>query len=87
MGLTDGRRGLRLSEEALATVCDQAPHHAGLNLLQVVRLSTDFGHQEADVRLIPGLLLSGEEQEGQYEAFGLWGIQHTVALKFESFRQ
>lgn len=61
VGLTDGRGGLRLAEVALAasqaTLHDQATHHAGLDLLKVVRLGADFGLQEADVGLIPSLLL------------------------------
>lgn len=61
MCLVDGRRGLRLAEVALAaaqtSLHDQATHHAGLNLLKVVRLCSNFGLQQADVRLIPSLLL------------------------------
>ncbi len=61
MSLTDRWGGLRLAEQALtagqATLHDQATHHAGLDLLKVVRLGSDFGLQEADVRLIPSLLL------------------------------
>lgn len=78
MGLTDGWGGLCLSEEALATVHEQAPHYAGLDLLQVVRLRADFGLQEADVRLIPCLLLSEEEQEGQYKVFALCLLLHPT---------
>lgn len=67
VSLTDGRGGLRLAEVALAagqaTLHDQATHHAGLDLLKVVRLRADFGLQEADVRLIPSLLL--REGEGK----------------------
>lgn len=61
VGLTDGRGGLRLPEEALAagqaSLHDQAAHDAGLNLLKVVRLCSDFSLQEADVRLIASLLV------------------------------
>ena len=61
MSLTDGRGRLRLAEVTLAAgqapLHDQAGHHAGLDLLKVVRLCADFGLQEADVRLIPSLLL------------------------------
>lgn len=61
LGLVDGRRGLRLAEVALAaaqtSLHDQATHHAGLNLLKVVCLCANFGLQQADVRLIPSLLL------------------------------
>lgn len=67
VGLADGRRGLRLPELALAAgqtpVRDPASHHAGLDLLKVVRLRRDFGLQEADVSLIPSLLLG--EQRGE----------------------
>lgn len=68
VSLTDGRGGLRLAEVALAAgqaaLHDQATHHAGLDLLEVVRLCTDLGLQEADVRLIPSLLLR-ERGEGE----------------------
>lgn len=68
MSLTDGRGGLRLAQLALtachATLHDQATHHAGLDLLEVVCLRADFGLQEADVRLIPSLLLRGERENG-----------------------
>lgn len=68
MSLTDGRGGLRLAEQALAasqaTLHNQATHHTGLNLLKVVCLGSDFGLQEADVRLIPSLLLK-EKRWGQ----------------------
>lgn len=64
VSLTDGRGGLCLAEVALAasqaTLHDQATHHTGLDLLEVIRLCADFGLQEADVRLIPSLLLRGE---------------------------
>lgn len=73
MGLTDGRGGLRLPEEALAAgqpaIRDEAPHHAGLDLLKVIRLSGDFGLKKADVGLISSLLLrttrEGGGQRGQ----------------------
>lgn len=65
VSLTDGWGGLCLAEVALAagqaTLHDQATHHAGLDLLKVVRLSADFGLQEGDVRFIPSLLLGGGE--------------------------
>lgn len=61
LSLTDGRRGLRLADVALAAgqapLHDEAAHHAGLNLLEVVGFCADFGLQEADVRLIASLLL------------------------------
>lgn len=66
VNLADGRGGLRLAEVALAasqtTLHDQATHHARLDLLKVIRLSADFGLEEADVRLIPSLLL--RERDG-----------------------
>lgn len=59
--LTDGWRGLRLAEVALAAgqtaFHDQAAHHAGLNLFKVISLCAYFSLQEADVCLIPSLLL------------------------------
>lgn len=71
MSLTDGRGGLRLAEVALAAghdpVHDQAPHHAGLDLLKVVRFRADLGPQEADVRLVAALLLREEEEEEERE--------------------
>lgn len=61
MRLTDGWRGLRLAEVALAAgqtaFHDQAAHHAGLNLFKVISLCAYFSLQEADVCLIPSLLL------------------------------
>lgn len=61
MGLANGRGRLRLAELALAAgqtaVHGPASHHAGLDLLQVIRLCRDFGLQEADVSLISSLLL------------------------------
>lgn len=64
MSLTDGRGGLRLAEEALATgqaaLHDETTQYTGFNLLEVIRLSTNFGLKEADVGLIPSLLLRGE---------------------------
>lgn len=69
VGLTDGRGGLRLAEVALAgsqaSLHDQTTHHAGLDLLKVVRLCADFSLQEADVRLIASLLLREREEEGR----------------------
>lgn len=61
LSLTDGRGGPRLTELAFAagqaTLHDKATHEAGLDFLKVVRLCADFRLQEADVRLIPSLLL------------------------------
>lgn len=63
MRLADGRRRLGLAQVALAAaqaaLHDQAAHHARFDLLKVVRLGADLGLQEADVGLIPGLLLAG----------------------------
>lgn len=81
MGLTDGRGRLRLPEEALAAaqpaVRGPASHHGGLDLLQVVRLSRDFGLKEADVGLISGLLLGEPQREG--------GRQHRREVRLSSY--
>lgn len=70
VSLTDGRGGLCLAEVALAagqaTLHDQATHHAGLDLLKVIRLCADFGLQKADVCFIPSLLL--RERGGREES-------------------
>lgn len=86
MSLTNGWRGLCLAEVALsasqATLHDQATHHAGLDLLKVVRLSTDLCLQEADVRLIPSLLL--REERGKRDGSPhpkLFGTQMLCLLK------
>lgn len=72
MGLADGRGRLRLAEMALAagqtSIRGPASHHAGLDLLQVVRLSGDFGLQKADVSLISSLLLGGRKRGGGQKA-------------------
>lgn len=61
MSLANGRGRLGLPEKALtsgqAPVLDEAPHHAGLDLLKVVRLGLDFSLEEADVGLVSCLLL------------------------------
>lgn len=80
VGLADGRGRLRLAEVALAagqaSLHDQATHHAGLDLLKVVRLRPDLGLQQADVRLIPGLLL--QEKGGEQ---GM-RVLHIMATKY-----
>lgn len=71
MGLTDGWGGLRLPKEALAAgqpaIRDEAPHHAGLDLLKVICLSRDFGLKKADVGLISSLLLEATRGGGGTE--------------------
>lgn len=67
VGLANGRGRLRLAELALAAgqtpVHGPASHHAGLDLLKVIRLCRDFGLQKADVSLISSLLLGKKSRE------------------------
>lgn len=67
VGLAYGWGRLALSKVTLPAVQHQTTEHAGLNLLKVVRLSTDFSLQEADVRLIASLLL--KDSTGRRGAF------------------
>ena len=59
--LADGGRGLGLAEQGpgAGPLGPRGQHHAGLDLLQVVRLRPQLGLQQPHVALVAPLLLTG----------------------------
>lgn len=83
MGLADGRGGPALPKVTLPAIRDQPVQHAGLDLLKVVCLRTDFSLQEADVRLIASLLLkdrTGGRQVEQSDVCNSYSLRLQLVL-------